>query len=142
VKDFSIFSRSLLIKLCRYFFTARRAVNVLEKLHLAAALVVTRNKKGLAALFAYVSDEGLAAAMGAGDMKRSAAAGTDTLSLIDDAKTGGTEKCEGAPASAGRAEPGVPVDQGTTVHTGLFVTSRNEHLRPLQIQKSYKFIVY
>ena len=129
MKDFSIFSRSLLLKFCRYFFAARRAVNVLEKLHLAAALVVTRNKKSLAALFAYVRDEGLTAAMRADDMKGPAAAGADVLAFVDDPKTGGTEICEGAPAAAGRAEAGVPVDQGTAVHAGLFVTCRNEHLR-------------
>jgi len=104
-------------------------VNVLEKLHLAAAFVFARDKKSLAALFAYVRDEGLTTAMGTGNMKRAAAAGTDALSLIDDPKAGGAKIREGASVAAGRAEAGVPVDQAATVHTGLFVTCRNEHLR-------------
>jgi len=104
-------------------------VNILEKLHLAAALVLTGDKKGLAAFFAYVRDKGLRFAMRAGDMKRTAAAGAYVLALIDDPKTGGAKIREGAPAAAGRAEAGVPVDQAAAVHTGLLVTCRKKHLR-------------
>ena len=104
-------------------------MNVLEKLHLAAAFVLTGDKKGLAAFFAHIRDKSLRAAMRTGDMKRAAAAGADVLAFVDDPKTGGAKIREGASAAAGRAEAGVPVDQIAAVHTGLLVTCRKKHLR-------------
>jgi hypothetical protein len=87
-------------------------VNILEKLHLAAALVLTGDKKGLAAFFAYVRDKGLRFAMRAGDMKRTAAAGAYVLALIDDPKTGGAKIREGAPVCRRKGRSGRPGQPG------------------------------
>jgi hypothetical protein len=129
VNDFSIKSPQtkihiicLLFSQCRAdLFAASRTGLVLEKLLLLAALVLAGHQQCFAAALTAVLDKGHAAAVGARDVQRPAAAGTNGIPFFDISQTLGTIVTERTPAAAAVAEARVRLDQLLAVNAGLFV---------------------
>ena len=88
-------------------------------------MITTLDHQARSAAITFLLHEGPPGAGGAGNIERPSAACTDRLILMYLSQAGWTAIPEGTMAAAGRAEPGVPIDEGVTVNTGLLICSHD-----------------
>lgn len=98
---------------------------ILEKLHLTAARVLTLNHQSRSADLASLVDKGLLTACRAGDKQGSPAPGTDLLVFLDGTQTSRAGISKRAATPAFWTEPDIPVNELSTMYTGLFVKSHD-----------------